>query len=269
MYLTFWPVVVLSSHALAPAAVRRAVKGVKKLFVGNQILVAQSVSREMMPYENPVLVSCRHTMCGALLLQRDQPQNRITRSVLNLMLDKRNGWQNPDGGWAHSNHGVTSSDLWGSAYALSLLDAAFTGEFLGEDVQELVREAIERTLSYLEAEWKENRWQYGKATFQENVVLVAVEIAPLLARWRPTLHRAVSEQLLEWLGPGGDIAETYFATVPDVPRVRLCSRMAYALFRAGVEKQAWLPLFEAIGESNLDPLISAELAFVLDLSFEG
>jgi hypothetical protein len=68
MYLTYWPALILSRHHLANSSVTFALLAIRSLFTNNRILVTQSASPDMPPNRDPILVSYRHTMAGALIL---------------------------------------------------------------------------------------------------------------------------------------------------------------------------------------------------------
>ena len=72
MYLTYWPVVILHNHGLAPMSVRLAINGVAKLFTDGRIPLYTS-EPESSPTRREQKWSHRHTMAGAHLLAIDQP----------------------------------------------------------------------------------------------------------------------------------------------------------------------------------------------------
>lgn len=270
MYLTFWPGIVLARRKLAPRAVRLANKGVQQLFEDGCIHVHQPISAESLPQRHTRLVSYRHTICGAYYLYLQLGWNDTTSGVLDYMLDARNRWQNPDGGWAHSNKGVVQSDLWACAYAFRLLDAAIAecGERMTARQIVLAKAAQRNTVRFLTDSWKKNKWAYGGASSEENAVSLYVEVAEALPHYERSLYAEVSSQLETWLSPARNLSDAYIRACHDVLPVQLRARMAYALFRGAREPAAWLPLFERIVADDHRGLISSELAFVIDLTFE-
>jgi len=166
MYLTFWPGVILQAPGLAPRAVRLATRGVQQLFEDGCIYVHQPINTESLPQRQTKLISYRHTICGAYYLYVQLGWNKTTGVVLDRMLDSRNGWQNADGGWAHSNQGVVDSDLWGTAYALRLIDAAIrqcSGHISVAQLN-LAKLAQQDTVRFLAQSWSNRGWAYGGAS---------------------------------------------------------------------------------------------------------
>jgi hypothetical protein len=270
MYLTFWPGVVLGTRGLASRAVRLANRGVQQLFDDGCIHVHQPISAESLPQRQTRLVSYRHTMCGAYYLYLQLGWNSTTSVVLDRMLDPRNRWQNSDGGWAHSNKGVVESDLWACAYAFRLLDAAITqcGEHMRAQQLDLAKAAQGKTARFLTDSWKKNQWAYGGASAEENAVSLYIEVAEALPRYDRNLYTDVSSELETWLSPAGGLSDAYIGACHDVLPLQLRARMAYALFRGARERAAWSPLFEQVLLDDARGLISSELAFVIDLTFE-
>jgi hypothetical protein len=270
MYLTFWPGVVLGTRGLASRAVRLANRGVQLLFDHGCIHVHQPISTGSLPQRQTRLVSYRHTICGAYYLYLQIGWNDTTRVVLDRMLDPRNRWQNSDGGWAHSNKGVVDSDLWACAYAFRLLDAAITqcGEQITTRQSDLAKVAQANTVRFLTESWRKNKWAYGAAGAEENAVSLYIEVAEALPRYDRDLFAAVSSELETWLSPAGDLSEAYIGACHDVLPVQLRARMAYALFRGFPRRLAWSPLFEHVLHDDHRGLISSEVAFVIDLTFE-
>lgn len=269
MYLTFWPTVILKSRDLAPRAVRLAVEGVRQLYENNRIAVRQAISREMLPQKQPTMVSYRHTMCGALFLYHQLGWNTTSSAVVDLMLDERNAWQNADGGWAHSDRDVVESDLWGSVYALRLLDLVLqnTNSF-SYIAQKRAGDALAATLRYLTQAWQASRWSYGGAASEENAVLLFIDAAESLRQHDSALHEQVKSHIRSWLSPSGDLSDTYLKACHGVSAGQLYARMAYALFRGQENSSVWGRLFERVVRDGGDVLVSSEMAFMIDLSYE-
>lgn len=269
IYLTFWPGVILKKHNLAPRALHLAIKGIQKLYHNNRITVSQSLSSGMLPDKQPVMISYRHTMCGALFLYYHLSWNSVTRGVVDLMIDRRNKWQNSDGGWAHSDREVIESDLWGSVYAIQLLQILNQSEGVYSAIlRKDAEQALKDTLEYFKNEWVTSKWTYGGACAEENAVNLFIDIAPILKIYDLDLYTEVLNHLLNWLSPAYDLSEAYIAICSGIPKPRLCARMAYALYKAGQSKVIWIPLFKNAISDNLDDFISTEIAFLIDLCYE-
>lgn len=272
MYLTYWPVIVLHSHGLALRSVDLALSGVARLFKDGRIPLHTSA-----PGPSPTIRkqtwNHRHSMAGAHLLAVGEPNNSITQSVFDLMIDHRNDWQDSSGGWWQTSEKENKPDLWASIYALKLLELVRSTEKSITQLQSaLVTSAIQRTITYFEAEWYANHWsEQGKLLAEENLVPMFIDLAPLLAHYSPRLHSECTDAMKQWLSPGGDLSKTYLAVLETQATPLFAeqayARMAYAFYRSHIETIDWRPLFERAVRSSMHRLFSSELAFLLDLSF--
>jgi hypothetical protein len=273
IYLTYWPVIILHKHGLAPRSVNLAITGVAALFTDGRIPVYTSAP-ESSPTKRELKWNHRHSMAGAHLLAIDQPNNNVTLSVIDQMLDHRNSWQESSGGWWQTSDKKNQPDLWASVYALKLLDfVSSTGIEALQKQTSLVQSAIERTLSYLETEWDTRHWgESGKLLTEENLVSMFIDLAPILLRYSPRLGAKCIAAMKEWLSPGGDLSKGYLATL-ETQATPICAeqayaRMAYAFHLSQDDSVNWRPWFEKAARCSRDRLFSSELAFLLDISFK-
>ncbi len=272
MYLTYWPVMVLHSHRLAPRSVRLAISGVAELFTDGRIPIFTSAP-ESSPTRREPTWNHRHSMAGAHLLAVEEPNNSVTRSVIDQMLDERNSWQDSSGGWWQTSEKKNKPDLWASVYALKLFAFVASGGIEAfRERTALVNRAMERTFRYLESEWATNRWgEPGRLLTEENLVSMFIDLAPMLPRYSPQLAAESITAMKEWLSPVGDLYKTYLSaletqTTPVYPE-QAYARMAYAFHLSNDRSVNWRPWFEKAARSNLHRLFSSELAFLLDLSY--
>jgi hypothetical protein len=273
MYLTSWPAIVMARRGLSPRNVVWATKGVLRLLVRHgdyRVHVSQSVGIGRPPRDEPRMVSFRHTMCGAWLLHSIQGWNPISREIVDSMIDVRNGWQNKDGGWALCDHEYTASDLWASAYAAQLLDKVLSDDVLAGGQRSLARDALASTLEYFKVSWHKKRWTLQASQSEENAVLMLADLGPLLLVHDRTFLQDVVSHIVTWLSPAGYLSDQYVSKLlvnRDLSTSVLYARMSYALYRAGENVSLWEPLYRKAIALLDDKLNSAELAFLLDLTY--
>jgi hypothetical protein len=274
MYLTSWPGIVMARRKVSLRNVVRATKGVIKLLGrhgDNRVHVLQSIGPNEPPTHEPRVISFRHTICGAWFLYSVQGWNPITREIIDSMLDVHNDWQNKDGGWALCDHeNYRASDLWASAYAAEILDKALSENVLPKAQQSLARDALTRTLHYFKDSWQNNRWALRKSQSEENAIYILVEIAPLLRTHDSLFLQEILRHIGTWLSPAGYLSHQYVSKLlvnPDLSASALYARMGYALYRAGEKAGVWEPLYREAVKTLDNRLNSADLAFLLDLTF--
>ena len=279
MYLTLWPVIVLRRRGLARARSSLAATGIRRTFQDNKVLVAQASVPNMSPMDPTArIVSYRHTMAGALILQEYGKWNRTTRAVIDAMLDPKNAWGTenawgtPSGGW-FAAEGAKDVDLWASAYAAKLLVRVVScpgpAGFSPRERSEAERK-LDATLSFLNCEWTKKQWAYGKLKSEESAVVMFIEVFPVLCKRDPRLlDLCLSHFRKEWLTPTGNLSDEYLKRLKNDPVLgkQLLVRMAYAFYLAG-DARIWRGMFDSASRGNLDGLQSAELAFLLDMSWE-
>ena len=189
------------------------------------------------------------------------------------MLDQRNSLQNTSGGWWHTSDKKSKPDLWASVYALKLLDfVSLAGIEAFRERTSLLKNAIERTVSYLETEWEARRWgEPGELLTEENLVSMFIDLAPMLSRYSPGLGAKCIAAMKQWLSPGGDLSKSYLTTletqVIPIYAEQAYARMAYAFYLSQDDSVDWRPWFEKAARSSRDRLFSSESAFLLDISF--
>jgi hypothetical protein len=268
LYLTAWPGIILATREIAPRQLALATKGIKRLFVNNRIHISPPAARQTPPQRQPRMISYRHTICGALFLYYVQGCGPIVHNVIAAMLDKRNQWQNRDGGWAQCNQDYTGSDLWGSAYAARLLDKVVADEPTFSDLEHaLAIDSLTQTLEYLKNCWQRNKWAYGGSPSEENAVLILIEIAPLLLLHDKQFLNDVVDHIHQWLDPSGDLSDNYLSICRDTSHASLYTRMSYAFCRSVKKTDLWVPLYHRASERIDEELNSADMAFLLDLTY--
>lgn len=268
MYLTYWPILIMHRHGVAPRSVSLARLSIESLFSNNRIRVAQSAAPNMAPDRDPMLISYRHTMAAALILSSFEAWNSITRSVLDAMLDPRNDWQETNGGWRQVSADFYAADVWASAYAAQLLAVCLkTNSPFSKAEKTRAQELLVSTLSFLEEQWNSTAWAFGELTSEEVSVPLYVELVKILKRWKPSMANDCLKVFSSWLSSGGDLSDTYKANVNHIPAERLYARMAYAHFLGQNDSSIWKILFERLAQGDLSHLNSAELSFVLDISY--
>lgn len=217
MYLTVWPCITLEKHHLEPRMLALAAKGTQKIFLNDRIRVYPPATRETLPNRQPHMISYRHTICGALLLFHLRGWSPTVRNVVDAMIDKQNGWQNPDGGWAQCDREYTNSDLWGSAYAIRLLAQVIADQSaFSEQERNIASEALSQTIRYFMSRWEENKWSYGGSSSPENAPLLLIEIAPIFAESTPEFLKSVIAHFRQWLAPSGNLSKTYIASCGEL-----------------------------------------------------
>lgn len=274
MYLTYWPVLILQKHNLARRSVNLAISGIENLFTDSKIPVHTSA-----PSPSPTNINFkwnhRHSMAGAHLLALAQPNNKITRSVVDQMLDKRNSWQDITGGWWQTSEMKGKPDLWASVYAVKLLDFIYSSEIESFQKQmKPIKEIIKTTFLYLENEWNDNKWGDSKnLLIEENVVSIYIDLASMLPKYSPKLLSECVEVMKSWLSPIGDASKEYLNKLSSqkqpIYNEQAYARLAYAFYLAEDDSFAdWKFLFEKSVQDSLDRFFSSELAFLIDLSID-
>ncbi len=268
MYLTFWPILMLLRHGCAKRSVSLAQASIYNLYQNKRIYVAQSASPNMSPVREPVIVSYRHSMAGALILSVAEPWNEITRSVVDAMLDPKNAWQKNDGGWRQVADDFNSSDLWASAYATKLLDKclAANSPFSSEE-RSRAKDLISSTLEFIEARWNKKHWSFGKLTSEEAAPTLYIDIVEILKKFKPELDNECRLVFLSWLSLGGDLSDTYRQILSDIPVEQLYARMAYTFYLGEPHSKVWKVLFERLAQGDLSKLLSSDIAFAIDMSY--
>ena len=271
MYLTLWPVIVLRRRGLAPGRISLAAAGIRRTFRDNEVSVAQAAVPNMSPMAPTArIVSYRHTMAGALILQEYEKWNRTTRAVIDAMLD--NAWGTASGGW-FAAEGAQDADLWASAYASNLLVRVVScpgrAEFSPPERLKAERK-LDDTLSFLNCEWTTKKWAYGGLEPEESAVVMFIEVFPVLCKRDPRLLDLCLNHFRQWLTPAHNLSDSYLGPLKakgsPVLGEQLLVRMAYAFYLAG-DACIWRGMFDSASRGNLDGLHSAELAFLLDMSF--
>jgi hypothetical protein len=231
-----------------------------------RIRLFQSAALAPFPRETR-FVSIRHTICGAILLQILKGWNLTTLNVLGAMLDPNGHWQNEDCGWPQWDRGQTQSDLWGSAYAARFLDTATRSKDIGASERALAEEALKRTLQYCRRCWDTNHWKLDGVPAEENIPYIFNELAPILIEYDAAFLREIREYIRKWLTPTGDFTDTYLKSCENTSAASLYARLAYGVYRAGASKAEWVPLLDRALHRPNDPINSADMAFLLDMTY--
>jgi hypothetical protein len=266
LYLTGWPCFVLTRHHLAPQALETARRGISRLLQDSVVRVSEGALPGMAPADRPTLVSYRHTVRAVqILLALGKERSAISRT-LGQILDPSGGWQNSDGGWAQCDIAFTDSDLWASAYAAALLfDLTRNGGFSSATS---LPHSLAGTLAYLEAQWRQSKWAYGKLAAEQNAPQIFHEIARCLQMRAPVLRDEIVAWFKQWLTPAGTLSTTYYGRCKDLAAASASVRLAYAFYLAGDGSHVWRPLYAAavldFGQGN--GANSADVAFLLDLT---
>ncbi|MBN1968729.1 MAG: hypothetical protein JW870_05135 [Candidatus Delongbacteria bacterium] len=271
MYLTYWPIFILSKYKLEQYSLNLAIKGIKELFHDDKIPVFSSA-----PHASPTgltfTFNIRHTMAGAHILALKNPNNTITRAVIGQMLDINNNWQDKNGGWKQTSDLNSKVDLWASTYAIKLLDFAITKDLKPFDNKaDFLIENIKRTMTFIEKEFKTSRWgDPGKLLVEENLVSIFIDLAPLLLKYSQSLYNDCMTEMKNWLDNAGNLSEKYLSLLEKqstpVSKDQAYARMAYAFYLANDD--SWKLWFEGLSKSSLKTMFSSELAFLLELTFK-
>lgn len=236
--------------------------------INNRILVAQSAVPDMPPDRDPVLISYRHSMAGALILNSLDGWNPITHAVVDAMLDPKNDWQKSNGGWRQVSDAINTEDLWASAYAAKLMSYCVGPDLPFSKIERgRAQELLNLTLSFLEKQWNETHWAFGKLIAEEASVPLYIDLAEVLKLWRPDLVKQCLAQFESWLSQRGDLSDSFKEKLHDVPDEQLYARMAYAFYTSDKSRNIWKVLFERLAQGDFTKLNSADLAFALDMSF--
>lgn len=270
LYLTGWPVFVLSERRAGKALLRRAGDGVHALLEDGLVRVAEGAIGKTPPEGNPSIVSYRHTIRALqILLTLGDSLDEVELGI-GRMLDDRNGWQNPDGGWAQCDEEFTDSDLWASAYAIAFLDLALRRNLVPTPVsRKLLSEAMSATSAFLESNWRDGRWGYGLASPELNGVQIVHETAPVLRSLRPDFANRLFGWVQGWLSPSGRLSDAYNAACPEVGCCSNNARVAYALFRLGAPAGEWRPLYVAALDAFGEGVNCVDVAILLSLTQES
>jgi len=207
-------------------------------------------------------------MAGALVLSATEPWNKITRSVVDAMIDPKNAWQNDDGGWRQVADDFNNSDLWASAYALKLLDKclAANSPFSSEE-RSRAKHLISSTLEFIEIQWNRKHWSFGRLTPEEAAPTLYIDIVEILKKFKPEIDNECRLAFSAWLSLSGDLSDTYRQTLADIPVEQLYARMAYTFYLGEPHSKVWKVLFERLAQGDLSKLLSSDLAFAFDMSY--
>jgi hypothetical protein len=275
MYLTYWPVLVLKKHNLAKYAVVLAKINIKNLFLEGKIIpvyrytlpnTSPHVSRKEI---NPIVISYRHTMSGALILSIFEKWNGITLSTLDRMSDSRNNWQGDNGGWKQVSDDDNSTDIWASAYAVKILAVCLSSPSnFNEFQKKSAKELLNKTILFLEKEWNKDHWGFGKLSSEESSIPLYIELFEALEFSESNLIDDCITKFTTWLSPRGDLSENYKSKLSHVPEASLYARMAYAFYLHNPESDQWKILFDNLPQCDFKKEIYAsDLAYILDMSF--
>jgi hypothetical protein len=272
MYLTYWSVLVLEKRKLASHAIMLARFNMKNLFLknNNKIPVHRSATPNMSPLESihPVF-SYRHTMAGALILSIFEEWNEVTRSTLDEMIDRRNNWQGANGDWKQVSDDCNSIDIWTSAYAAKLLANCLSSEsHFSEDEKTKAKEIFDKTILFLEAEWRDNRWAFAKLDPEEAAVLLYIELFEVLKTSKSSLIDDCITEFTTWLSPRGNLSDSYKTKLSHLSEAQLYARMSYAFYLNDNVSNKWRILFENLPRCDLKKMYVSDLAYALDMSFD-
>jgi hypothetical protein len=278
LYLTGWPVFVLTKHRFAKRSVRNmlaaALEGVRALVDSGWVRVGMGASQFTSPLEPNTEISYRHTIRAAQILQALEGDLSLIRSVLGHMLDSACDMQTNDGGWRqcdgrHNEH-HRREDLWASAYAVGFLfrcasDA--TRLDVSKSVLSSIQNALERTMAWLTQQWHANKWQYGGASSEENQTLVFHECSEAFNTYDAGFSRTFIAGCDAWLDPIGHPKPSHLAKCGNEysGAIRLC--YAYFVARSvstSVESQ-FATLFDWLRGQRFGRCNSAEAAMLLDM----
>lgn len=294
MYQTLWATRVIGTRSPAYShIVNDATSSIKRLLARHKDgrILTSSAGDDVDHRQFPI-ISIRHTICAALIFHVTSREGGLSTSIISHMTDPYNKWQNRDGGWAKTQDERTTrtstSDLWGSAYAAELLQLSLQQDGLLAAARTQQVHALQETIKYLRESWGRNRWGIrGGSPTEENAVLMLVQLAPLLATTDKPFFDVVVEQCKSWMNPNRGLKSDYIETCLNHPKAdinisALYTRMSYALYRAGEATEWWLPLYikaliefdkirqeleKQISRKPQDPLSSADLSFLVDLSY--
>jgi len=267
MFLTLWPVEILRRRGLLDYSIAIAVRGVERLLINGRVRVFQSAENRMSPTRSASVISFRHTLAAALILISSGRWSRVVHNIVGAMLDEGGGWQNQDGGWAQCDRQYTESDIYASSYALRILFESLKRRDFDIEGQKVMETSLDRTLSYFEEVWSVDKWKYGDVSSEENAPYVLSLIAPVLLERRPLLARSVIAHMRSWMTQANTPSQLYLHQCANDSLLALCSRLAYAMYRAGAEKVMWHSLFEYGLEHLGETANSAEISFMLDLLY--
>jgi len=265
LYLTGWPCFVLHELGLGNKQKVLAAEGLRRLLKDGPVEVSLGASQQTPPDSQPTIRSYRHTIRAVQILARLNPNNPNISLILGLMLDKRNRWQNPDGGWKQCDKERTDSDLWGSSYAFALLAAALRDQLVSQDIKDTVHESLGNTMKYLKEEWQKTRWSYGGASPEQNGVQIFHETIATFKRYDKLFAEQLQSWVSSWLSPSGLLSDSYFQACHEVTLASANARVAYALFLAGEPTSTWRPLLLVAVNQFEQGANSADAAFMLHM----
>jgi hypothetical protein len=202
-------------------------------------------------------------------LARIESSNRFIPPILGLVLDERNGWQNPDGGWKQCDRERTNSDLWGSSYALSFLASLLHDQLIvSSEAKDKAHAFIFETMKYLKDEWYQSGWKYSGASSEQNGVQIFHETINTFDRYDKVFAEELRSWVKKWLSPNGLVSDSYYRACHEVSFASANARVAYALFLAGEPQSIWEPLvLAAVGQFE-EGVNSADASFLLHMLSE-
>ena len=268
LYLTGWPCFILHRLGLGQGQLSLAASGVKHLLENGPIEVSLGASEQTPPDSQPTIRSYRHTIRGAQILAILEPDHRFISEIVALMLDRRNGWQNTDGGWKQCDRERTGSDLWGSSYALAFFARLLQEPNFDVEARKKMHELLIETIGFLKRDWYQNGWRYSGASSEQNGVQIFHETFQVLDVYDPPFATELRKWIKGWLSPNGLVSDSYSMECKKMTLASINARVAYAFFVAEEAPSVWKPLCLTAIDRFEEGVNSADASFILHMISE-
>jgi hypothetical protein len=279
LYLTGVPTFILKKHDDSfnlKNIFSQVREGMQLLFKDSYVFVAVGA----MHYTNPTskshkMISFRHTIRAAQILleiAENKKDMALPLVVLGRMLDSNLDLQTESGGWRQCNIEFTDEDLWVSAYSAGFLFSVMERAkelSLKPDTIVLVDSSLNRTLVWLEDEWKKNQWGYGKVKSIENApILFCVVANPIIIK-KPAFASLIISEFKRYVDATGQPKEHYLNELTVIGKYSASVRLAYTLFlvKDSMELQdnPWQTLANFAESNKNEGYSSSDAAMMLDM----
>lgn len=268
LYLTGWPCFILHRLGLGKHQLSLVSAGVKRLLKNGPVEVSLGASEQTPPDSQPTIRSYRHTIRGAQILAVLEPDHSLVSQIVALMLDRRNGWQNIDGGWKQCDRERTASDLWGSSYAAGFFARLLQEPNFDAGARKKMHEMLIETIDFLKRDWYQNGWRYSGASSEQNGVQIFHETFQVIKVYDPSFAAELRKWIKGWLSPNGLVSDSYATKCKKMTFASINARVAYAFFLAEEGSSLWKPLCLAAIDRFEEGVNSADASFLLHMISE-
>jgi hypothetical protein len=261
LYLTFWPLRLISLRA-EERALLRAARSFNARFPDGHVYLTRPAQRGVSPLATGKVCSIRHTLklahCWLLLPEGFPSRDRSVDSIL----DVSDEWLTDASGFRSVADVNEAADLWATAYALNLYyqinKSSQRDSKRHPDIGLIATEMSRLWHSELDS-------ASGSIPAEQTLILIAHEIGEAVQVLDPNFSATIRHWLLSLTGPSGSPNETALAQARGVTEASTSIRLAYALYCTGGSERDWRPCLEHGLLLSDQYLSSPDLAWCVEL----